>query len=77
MDEAPIEGPDAASAEVEGSPSSRTGDTHVDAILTVLEDLDDELVTQHAARYLEVHAMLSNELNPAAGPRGAGAHGPA
>ena len=57
--------------------SGHTGDARVDSILTLLHDLDDKPVVDHAELYLEVHAQLGRELNPAGAPRGSGAHGTA
>lgn len=52
-----------------------TGDAHVDAILALLDGLDDLPVSEHARVYAALHERLSGELNPEQKLRQAGAHG--
>lgn len=57
--------------------ASDTGDAQVDELLTVLEDLADSPVPEHADVYLALHARLQDALDPDAQLRRAGAHGTA
>lgn len=59
----------------EGAAKSSSGDVQVDHIVSILDELDDLPVAQHAAVYLDLHDRLSRELTPEQAARGAGAHG--
>ena len=69
MDEAQAAAPEG------GTPSSWTGDTHVDRILRLLNGLEDLPVAEHAGVYLDVHDRLNGELDQDRTLRQAGAHG--
>jgi hypothetical protein len=59
----------------EAPAGSSTGDMHVDAVLSALDQLADLPVTEHAEVFLDVLGRLDGELNPEERLRRTGAHG--